>query len=223
MSAKVRVTNLAGHKFPSGVGFRRAFLEFAVKSEDKTVWASGMTNRWGVIGKVVDGKFHPLPTELFKGGLYQPHYNTIRTEDQVQIYEELTKDSNGNITTSFLGLKKEVKDNRLLPKGWSRNGPNAKITQPIGVKPDDDAEYFNGSGTDVLEYEIALPKGLRGPLTVSATLYYQSLPPYYLRDRFRTAHLPASKNLFYFVSTLKLAGDLSDWKLKITKDEKALP
>src|SRR4029078_3719807 len=51
--ADVKVTNKAGHRFPSGVGFRRAFLEFRVVDNDtgKTVWCSGCTNELGVIMK----------------------------------------------------------------------------------------------------------------------------------------------------------------------------
>ena len=49
--ADVKVTNKAGHRLPSGVGFRRAFLEFRVVDNDtgKTVWCSGCTNELGVI------------------------------------------------------------------------------------------------------------------------------------------------------------------------------
>jgi len=49
--------------FPSGVGFRRAFLEFRVVDNDtgKTVWCSGCTNELGVI---MNGN-ERLPSELF--------------------------------------------------------------------------------------------------------------------------------------------------------------
>jgi hypothetical protein len=42
------VTNRAGHKLPSGVGFRRAFLEFAVlDAGGQVLWASGRTDGAG--------------------------------------------------------------------------------------------------------------------------------------------------------------------------------
>ena len=66
IDAQVAITNLAGHRFPSGVGFRRAFIELLVLEDrdgrETVVWASGRTNSLGVI---VDGNGKVLPTEFF--------------------------------------------------------------------------------------------------------------------------------------------------------------
>ena len=49
VSARVTVISKVGHKFPSGVGFRRAFLEFNVLDvNNKVLWSSGRTNGAGV-------------------------------------------------------------------------------------------------------------------------------------------------------------------------------
>ena len=41
---KVKISNKTGHRFPSGVGFRRAFLEVSVTdAAGKIKWASGST------------------------------------------------------------------------------------------------------------------------------------------------------------------------------------
>src|SRR5205823_5863641 len=141
--ARVEVTNLVGHKFPSGVNFRRAFIEFQIKAGDKTLWASGATDKWGVIGNYTNGKFVPLNSEFFTRGEYQPHYETITREDQAQIYEELVTDSDGVITTSFFSLKTVIKDNRLLPHGWNLAGANGMKTVGVG----DDNDYKNGQGS----------------------------------------------------------------------------
>ena len=46
----VTVTNQTGHRFPSGVAFRRAFVELLVKDKnDDIIWSSGRTDRAGLI------------------------------------------------------------------------------------------------------------------------------------------------------------------------------
>ena len=98
LSARVTVDNKVGHKFPSGVGFRRAFIEFEVlDAKGKPLWASGRTNGAGVI---VDDKATPIAGELWwkndcsariapEQRLHQPHYQVITRQDQAQIYQEL--------------------------------------------------------------------------------------------------------------------------------------
>ena len=58
LTAEVTITNKVGHRFPSGVGFRRAFIEFVVMDngsinqatgQPKIVWSSGRTNGEGFI------------------------------------------------------------------------------------------------------------------------------------------------------------------------------
>jgi mono/diheme cytochrome c family protein len=233
--AKVTVTNKTGHRFPSGVGFRRAFLEFQVidNRNGQTIWASGRTNELGII---VDGNNKPLPSEFFdryrdKDGkwqqYYQPHYydqpgHTITREDQVQIFEELIQDADGNFTTSFIRRDTPVKDNRLLPLGWSLKGPDPSLsgvfleaTYPHATGGD--VHFKDGSGTSVVTYEVPL-KGIDPKyLTMKATIYHQTIPPYYLKMRFEQApDYPATRRLYYLTSNLKTAGTpIENWKLKI--------
>ncbi len=78
-----------------------------------------------------------LTTESFQNGAYQPHFNQsnpIRSRDQVQIYEELTQNADHQFTTSFSRRDYDVKDNRLLPAGWSLHGPkDLKIPGPVSA------------------------------------------------------------------------------------------
>ncbi|HYP00102.1 MAG TPA: hypothetical protein VER76_07915 [Pyrinomonadaceae bacterium] len=208
LRAQVKVTNLAGHKFPSGVSFRRAFIEFRVNVGGKTYWVSGDTNKNGVIGIWKNGLFTPLKTESFAKSSnpqqeFQPHYETIDSESKVQIYEELVKDANGDFTTSFLSLANQVKDNRLMPQGWREDGPNAKDTAPHGVDKASNPDYFDGSGTDLVTYEVPLDARITGAVTVTATIYYQTIPPYYLEQRYANAPQGAfTKSLKYYVNNL---------------------
>ncbi len=237
LTANVKVTNLTGHKFPSGVAFRRAFLEVVVienaNGRENVVWASGRTNNQGVI---VDGAGTILPTENFaevkdrNGKLvpsHQPHYEKITSQDQAQIYEELTLNAQGKFTTSFIHRDHEVKDNRILPKGWTKEGPSSLIPRKFieetfpRANALDDPQYQDGSGTDVVTYEITLPAGVdTSNLTVQATLYYQAIPPYYLAQRFENipagADGDARRRLYALVSNLDTRGTaIENWKLRV--------
>jgi len=233
IEAQVAITNLAGHRFPSGVGFRRAFIELLVLEDrdgrETVVWGSGRTNGLGVI---VDGDGKVLPTEFFteytdgegrRQQHFQPHYQVITSQDQVQIYEELIKNAAGEFTTSFIRRDETIKDNRLLPIGWTEHGPDPSLngkflesTHAFGVNGDPD--YVNGNGTDQVTYRIQLPAGVDlSRTTVRATLYYQATPPSYLADRFKAAPKgAATQRLYYLASHLDLNGTpAQDWKLKV--------
>ena len=261
--ADVMVTNKAGHRLPSGVGFRRAFLELRVidNSSGQTVWCSGCTNELGVITNGAGRE--RLPSELFdvyadgskpanhdypagcndnylpgiNPQYYQPHFywdldkNTgaaITRQDQVQIYEELNLNNQCALTTSFIRRDYQLKDNRLLPYGWTSTGPlrpdktpyipEAFLEQTHPIQVGHDPAYEDGSGTNIVRYEVPLNGLNAGNLTVKATLYYQSIPPYYLNDRFRQApDQPATQRLYYLTSNLQTKGTpIENWKFAIT-------
>ena len=222
--ADVQVTNLAGHSFPSGVGFRRAFLDFEILDDQNHVlWESGRSNDSGVI---VDGHGLPLETEFFLPWQqrFQTHHwlkNPIRREDQVQIYEELVRNPEGFLTTSFISLDHKVKDNRLQPHGWSSSGPYANDTGPVGTG--DDPNYKDGSGSSVVRYEIPLDGKTSHAANVRVTLYYQSIPPYYLLQRAVDARGVDTERLIRFARGLKTDDTpIENWKLRIASAEGAL-
>jgi hypothetical protein len=241
LAVDVTVANRTGHKFPSGVGFRRAFLTFQVSDvrTNTVLWASGRTNRLGII---VDQNGKPLPSEFFEEvagkQAYQPHHQTIRSQGQVQIYEELAQDPQQRFTTSFVARNTIVKDNRLLPKGWRVHGPSARYTTPHGRACQDQdypcvegAESATGvaSGADVITYEVPLESlGDTPPhqLRFEVALYYQSIPPYYLRQRFtaqkhgrQAKDGPNTRRLYYLASNLEVDGTpVQAWKLAVASD-----
>ena len=249
--AAVQVENLAGHKFPSGVGFRRAFLTFEVlDAGGKDLWVSGGSTPTGVLvgpdGKPIAGeltwKSECQPTAAAEQ-TFQPHYQTITRQDQAQIYQELIRDPKGRLTTSFLSLADVVKDNRLLPRGWT---PTLELARKEGlgsaklpaealvrkVLPDlpdgrggevHDPWYEPkskgglGGGGDALTYDVPL-KDLQGtPASVRVTLYYQAIPPAYLQDRFCTTPTqPDTARLFFVAGHTNLDGTRAEgWKLQV--------
>jgi hypothetical protein len=222
--AEVTVSNRAGHRYPSGVGFRRAFIEFQALVNGKPFFTSGTTNDKG---EIIDFNGRVLPTESFAGGKYQPHFNRanpIRTSDQVQIYEELVQDVNHQFTTSFTRRDFDIKDNRLLPAGWSLHGPaDLKIpepflhaTLPVGEALKDPV-YLAGRGESIVRYEIPLPSNAKASdVSVQASLYSQTIPPYFLADRYQTA-TQATVRLRHLATSLGTLQDtdFANWKLLV--------
>jgi hypothetical protein len=221
---EVAVTNKTGHRFPSGVGFRRAFLNLEATVDGKPFFSSGATN---TMGQITNFAGQVLPTESFQNGAYQPHFsqaNPIRSSDQVQIYEELTQNADHQFTTSFTRRDFDIKDNRLLPLGWSLHGPKdlripepyLHATLPVGDALHDPV-YLEGKGQSIVRYEILLPAGANASnVHAMVSLYSQTLPPYFLADRYETK-TPATGRLSYLANSLgTLDGtDYSNWKLLI--------
>lgn len=236
LKATVLVTNKAGHYLPSGVGFRRAFLEFiAEDKEGKPLWASGRTNALGVI---VDGLTDtPLPSENLHQHpkLYLPHYQQITQGDQAQIYQEVILDSAQEVTTSFLRRVQTVKDNRVRPKGYdpqmfARN-PSPYIQELAELHGVEDDPYYRDpqlTGADEIIYLITLPaEQLARVRKVRVTLYNQSIPPSYLQQRFMDAAKgPAEKDdiqrLYYLTSHLNPTSAIANWKLALASAEQTL-
>jgi hypothetical protein len=228
VTANVDVTNLTGHRLPSGVGFRRAFIELLVietrDGRERVVWSSGRTNDVGVI---VDGEGRPLDTEFLAGNKYQKHHEVITSDDQVQIYEELTTDADGNFTSSFIRRDHDIKDNRLLPLGWTKTGPDKSLngrylaaTFPHG-NAKDDPDYKDSKGHDRVTYRVTLPDDVDpNAVSVRASLYYQNIPPYYLEQRFRIGKGEPTRRLYYIASNLNLDNSpMENWKILIARSE----
>ncbi len=239
LHARVRVRNLTGHYLPSGVSFRRMFIELLVRdAQGELRWASGRTNE---LGFILDGVTHDvLPSEQpvrFPDAPVQPHCETITSGDQVQIYQELICDSDGVLTTSFLRRVETVKDNRIRPAGFDpayfarSSSPYVRALATLHGAEAHDPHYYDPSltGSDVVEYRIALdPDLLARADRVQATLYYPSIPPFYLQQRFADAsvgpgHADEIRRLHYMTSRLNLGAVrdendepvLEGWKLRI--------
>lgn len=235
LKAEVTVKNKTGHRFPSGVAFRRSFIEFLVKDGDKVVWGSGQTNAAGVI---VDNNGEPLATEFLPNkDSYQKHHQMIKSDKQVQIYEELVQNKDSKFTTSFIHRVHHVKDNRLLPRGWRESSffktqgevmyqfMQATDPEHVGNDPDYQDVGSDFKGQDKLVYEITLPEGYADKeLTVQATLYFQAVPPYWFKQRFSQApNGIATQRLFYLASHLDLNNTaMKNWKFRLTSDSKTV-
>jgi hypothetical protein len=208
------------------VGFRRAFVTAELGDDNGSrIWCSGCSSELGVI---TDGGGVPLPSELPReSNTFQPYYAEITSEDQAQIYESRHVNAAGNLTTSFLELDREVKDTRLLPRGWDPAAYPDYEMNPVG-KPIADPPHV-----ETFIYAIPLRVARRAS-KVTLTLNYQALPPYYLIDRVallagqqRPGDYPETQRLLHLLSRLDLEGDsaaraIRHWKLVIARAERAL-
>jgi hypothetical protein len=79
----------------------------------------------------------------------------------------------------------------------------------------DDPAYKTGGG-DTFAYHVKLSGLSAPPAKVSATLYYQATPPFFLQDRFCTAKGTDAARLQLVTSQLKLDGTrAAGWKLNM--------
>ncbi|MBI1287803.1 MAG: T9SS type A sorting domain-containing protein [Flavobacteriales bacterium] len=184
---EVRLENLAGHKFPSGYPSRRAYIEFlVVKENEDTLFQSGV--------------LQPDYEVFGQNATYEPHYNVITDEQQVQIYEMVMGDVNGDVTTVLERAYSTIKDNRLVPIGFTTSHSVYDTTAVYGtVLNDTDFNFdgFEGSGTDVVRYHVPL-NGYNGSIRVSAKVFYQSAPPKWMQEMFAvsTPTIDAFENMY---------------------------
>ena len=162
LRADIVVRNKNGHKLPSAFPSRRAWIHVVVLDRrGQIVFESGALNPDGSItGNDNDAD----PSR------YEPHYSEISSADQVEIYESVLGDENGQVTTGLLKGVRYLKDNRLLPDGFDKRTAGADIAV-VGNALTDPA--FTGGG-DRVRYSAPLGTAI-GPFTVEAELWYQPI------------------------------------------------
>jgi hypothetical protein len=188
LRVRVAVESQVGHKFPSGFPARRAWLHLSVRDGDgQKVFDSGAVNRDGSIGGN-DNDADP--------SAYEPHYRTIESPDQVQIYESIMEDSEGEVTTILLGAARYVKDNRLLPAGFDKGAAREEIA--VQGRALEDEDFLGGS--DGIEYAVDVGDA-QGPFTVTVELLYQSIG-YRWADNLRRYDSPETARFLGYYDTL---------------------
>jgi hypothetical protein len=191
----LEIHNKAGHKFPSGYPSRRAWVEFVVtNAAGQTIFHSG--------------KMNPDGTLVGEDPNAEPHHQFIRQNNDVQIYELVPGDVNGQFTNLLERGHVGLKDNRLVPDGFRMDDPVYDTTQILGhALTDADfnrwADGSEGSGRDVVHFRVPI-NGYAGNFNVQAKVWYQSLPPKFMNplfaysspqiDTFRTMYDQADKS-----------------------------
>lgn len=168
----VSLLNKAGHKFPSGYPSRRAVLQFVVtKSNGDTLFASGL----------FDNNFEVQNINA----PFEQHYNVITDAAQAQIYELTMADVNGDLTTVLERSATALKDNRIPPTGFSTLHYTYDTCKIVGDALTDVDFNKNGitqgTGKDIVHYNVGL-NGYSGIINISASVYYQAVPPGWLSE-----------------------------------------
>ncbi|GAB4288116.1 MAG: hypothetical protein Kow0098_05430 [Ignavibacteriaceae bacterium] len=145
LSINVKIENLTGHKIPTGIPLRRMWIHLRVEDQSgNKLFESGNYNSDGVISGINND--------------YEPHYNLIDSEDQVQIYEGVLQDLNDQVTYTLLKAASYKKDNRIPPKGFTSSHLSYDTTAITGNALYDDnfniADSVEGSGSDIVTYRI---------------------------------------------------------------------
>ncbi len=150
VTANVRVTNLTGHKLPTGY------------PEGRRMWLSVI---------VQDG----LGGTLYESGAYDDSTATLHADPDLVVYET-SHGIHGSGPSFHLVLNDRIYfDNRIPPAGFR---PDAR-TQPVGyaypVQPDGSLAHW-----DDRAFPFDIPEGTTGPITVTASLWYQTASRAYI-------------------------------------------
>lgn len=162
LSGDVVLESLVGHKFPGGYPSRRAWLHITVHdAAGNIVFEAG--------GVSPDGRISGNDNDE-DATRYEAHYTTISSPDQVQIYEAIMLNSDGEVTTTLLRAASYAKDNRLLPQGFDLAA--APSDTLVFGEAAQDGNFTAGGDRVNLQIDLG---GAAGPITLQVELLYQSI------------------------------------------------
>ena len=167
LDAAVRVTNLSGHKLPTGY------------TEGRRMWIHLVAR--DALGEVI-----------WESGAYDGATGDLTRDDQVKVYEAKpgiwnalgtgecdTTDAMGRPEFHFVLNNCYASDNRIPPLGFT--GGDDIETMPVAYTY---PETFPGSGVlvnfDVTDYRIQIPAQAAFPIALEATLRYQTASKEYV-------------------------------------------
>lgn len=173
LKVALKVSNNIGHKFPTSYPSRRAVIHFLVKDQEGNIlFESGKLNDDGSIA----GNDGDTDTTS-----YEPHYELISSEQQVQIYESIMQNTDASVTHTLLRAASYLKDNRIPPAGFDK----AVVPNDIAVKGAAFTDANFNLGEDIISYQVNV--GNQANVVVSADLIYQAIAFGHVADMFKDA------------------------------------
>ena len=209
----VELVNKAGHKLPSGYPSRKMHIELLIVNySGDTLFHSGAIDSEGrIIGESDD--------------TFEPHYTQIVSDDQVQIYELAMGDVNGNLTTVLEYAYQPLKDNRIPPAGFVNSHPSIDTIPIVGAAYSDPDFNRNGqtegTGSDRVDYKIALDILQTNAFVVYAKVHYMSVPRKWLDEMFayNSDDIDQFKSMYDFIDTKNYV--IAETELNIIYDDVA--
>ena len=180
LAVDVRVTNLSGHKLPTGYfEGRRMWIQLEVRD--------------GAGALVLEsGAYDPLTGALGDDPQLKVYHREAGIWDHLGTGACDTEDALGDPMFHFVLDDCVAVDNRIPPAGFTA-GADPEVKPVAYAYP----ETSPGSGVlvhwDLTPYAVTLPPGTPSPLTVAARLYYQTTTDEYvgfLRDQAVTHGFP---------------------------------
>lgn len=163
----VTIENRTGHKLPAGYHSRRVFLHVQVLDADgELVFESGEIRDDGSIVGVI---------EDVNPDTFEPHYDVITDATQVQVYQAIMGDLDGNRTHSLLAGTQYLKDNRLTPSGFDKDivAADTTLADTFGTFGNALGDDNFNNGRDVVSFQLDVSDSTF--YTVIAELRYQPL------------------------------------------------
>ena len=159
------------------------------KQGGDTLWHNGRWSEGGFLHGVDEGG---LDT-------YEPHFDVISQENDVQVYELVAVDVTGAPTNVLERAAGSAKDNRLLPLGFSLDHPVYDTTRVEGqALSDADFTENAGAGKDRVTYDMVADLPLGSNVDVDVRVWYQAMPPRWVNPMFdiQDSTIQAFKALF---------------------------
>ncbi len=203
LEVRVAIKNKTGHKFPTGYPSRRAWLDLKISdNQSNVVFESGA---WDDSAGDIAGLDEN----------YEPHHTVITRGDQVQIYQSVMEDVDGKVTYTLLRAARYIKDNRIPPEGFVKNGMAYDSTEIIGLADEDPDFNTGGSGCDTVIYRIGgLNKNT--DYLVSVRVNYQSLSPRFVQDLLRYDTPEVNQFKTYYQDTPNLPVTIDSLSFSVT-------
>jgi len=172
INVNVKITNLTGHKLPTGFAEgRQMWIHIQAFDDDENlVYEDGVLDSNGCLHRTASTKVYE---QLIEAVGYPFLDAEVKEPSPCDIYHDPSKAEGAEF--HFILMNKIVKDNRIPPKGF-----NKKAYQDDGAFIIPAHLYDNGEYWDTTAYRIPVPATGSKKLHVTATVYYQTFSREYI-------------------------------------------